>query len=227
MRKDENNDVDPNIAMFRSIFDDPSSLTGNPAIDGPILNAQAVARISAHGNLIGGLRESLIALLRSNCEIAPYVRSELASALERGASDEDANTPGSEGWSLKIVGLSKQKSQGERTRTRRDWAKIGEFIRRTITEDEGPRGSRERALKAAQSKFGVGREKAEKSLKYFEDREKWVAERERIIGEEYVDKRHKAYALEASRIEFDQLHARSASAPAKQIARLRDYYNSR
>jgi hypothetical protein len=93
-----------------------------------------------------------------------------------------------------------------------------------MAEKDQARGARNKALLEAETHFGVSREKAEKAHKYYKDREIWIAEKERIIGEAYVDDVHRMMAWEASSMEYDQLHARSPQAPAKHLLVLRDHF---
>ena len=211
------------VAIMRKFLGDPF-VTGIDHFDGPMLNVQVTMRLATDSVFTGGLRESLIALLRSPHEIAPYIRHALADALERGASSETSLESGLHSWKLQIVGLGtgkgRQNNQGEGVRTRRKWGEVGEFLERTIHLD-GKRGKRKRAIAAAKQQFNVGDEYVEKAYKYFGDREKWVVEVSRIQATEFLDEKHRQLAFEGLRLEYDALHAHNRNTPNNRLTKLR------
>ena len=211
------------VALLRQFFSQLTP-TGDAAFDGPALNAQVAMKIATNAVFTGGLRESLVALLRSPYDIDPFIRGALADALERGASGETREQSGLQFWKLQIVGLGEGKgtenNKGEQMRVRRRWGLIGQFMQSEIASDGMKHGARERAICAAREQFGISREAAEKSLRYFKKREEWVAEVAKILNTSFADVIHRNTTFELYRVEYDTLHVHHKDAPANRLAQM-------
>jgi hypothetical protein len=196
--------------------------TGDSDSEGQMLNAQVFMKITTSAVFAGGLRESLIALLRSPHHIEHGIREALADALERGASGETPEESGLSSWKLQIVGLGSgkgtQNNQGEQVRARQRWGVVGQFMQSQIASKGAVHGAREKAISAAMKQFNVSRESAEKSLRYVQRRELWVKNMEQILSVDYADDSHRDMAFGMYRLEYDTLHARHKDAPANRLA---------
>lgn len=206
-------------AIARMFLGDPAPEAGSQ-----VLNAQVAMILATNAVFSGGLRESLIALLRSQHEIAPYIRNQLADALERGASqaNPDQYRLGEPTWRLAISGFGDgsgtKNNVGEQVRTRRRRGNIGQFMRELISHGDSKVG-RQDAMKEASTKFGVSEQSADKALSYFDARERWIDERRTI--EPFSSELPSELARELDRLEYDGLHVKGAAALDRRIEQIR------
>lgn len=224
----ENGQGDNGIVALLHQFLGELTPTGDPEFDGPMLNARAAMKIATNAVFTGGLRESLIALLRSPYNIEPFIRDALADALERGASAETLEESGLHSWKLQLVGLGAgkgtQNNQGEQVRARRRWGNIGQFMQNEIASNGAKHGAREKAICAAIEKYNnISRQLAEKSLKYFQERQCWVENVNRILNTSFIDDIHRHTILESYHLEYDILHAHHKDAPAERLAEVEKF----
>lgn len=224
----ENSQGDNGIVALLHQFLGELTRTGDPEFDGPMLNAQVAMKIATNAVFTGGLRESLIALLRSPYRIEPFIREALADALERGASAETPEESGLHSWKLQLVGLGAgkgtQNNQGEQVRARRRWANMGQFMQNEIASNGAKHGAREKAIYATTKKYNnISRQLAEKSLRYFQERECWVENINRILNTSFIDDIHRHMTLESYRLEYDILHAHHKDAPAARLAEVEKF----